>query len=111
MFGRDLWPLLTQGADSPHEHFHYFMHTRLEAIRDARWKLRIARPAHDWVSQELDTGDEPVEAQLFDLWSDPYERFDVAARHPEIVERLRERMEAFARETDAALLEPAVGRP
>ena len=87
--GRNIWPLLTEGAPSPHEHFVYFMGSRLEAVRDGTWKLRIASIADDWRSQELQTGQEPVETQLFNLRSDPYERFDVAARHPEVVARLR----------------------
>jgi arylsulfatase A-like enzyme len=101
--GRDIWPVLTEGAASPHAHFHYFLGRRLEAVRDARWKLRIARPAGDWISPELDTGDEPVLTELFDLWSDPYERFDVAAEHPDRVERLRREMVAFAEATGAEL--------
>jgi arylsulfatase A-like enzyme len=101
--GRNIWPLLTEGAPSPHEHFFYFMGSRLEAVRDATWKLRIASIADDWRSQELNTGDEPVETQLFNLRSDPYERFDVADRHPEMVERLRAELVRFAGETGAKL--------
>ena len=101
--GRDIWPLLADGAGSPHEHFYYFMEDRLEAVRDGTWKLRVASIAEDYVSQELLTGDEPVETRLFDLRSDPYERFDVAERHPEVVARLRARLVRFARETGASL--------
>jgi arylsulfatase len=35
---------------------------------------------------------------LYDLQADPSERFDVAAQHPEALERIRERVEAH-RET------------
>jgi arylsulfatase A-like enzyme len=101
--GQDLWPLLAEGAASPREHFYYFMDTRLEAVRDATWKLRIAPLAEEYVSQELQTGDEPVETLLFNLHSDPYERFDVAERHPEVVERLRAQLVRFAEETGATL--------
>ena len=101
--GRDVWPLLTRGAPSPHEHFHYFMGSHLEAVRDATWKLRIAPIADGWVSQELMTGDEPVETQLFNLRRDPYEHFDVAAEHPDVVARLRAQLVRFAEETGAEL--------
>ena len=101
--GQDIWPLLAEGAASPREHFYYFMQDRLEAVRDAAWKLRIASIAEEYVSQELQTGQEPVETLLFDLRSDPYERFDVAGRHPEVVARLRSQLVRFASETGAQL--------
>jgi arylsulfatase A len=101
--GVDIWPVLTEGSVSPRERFYYFMGDRLEAVRDATWKLRIAPVADDYVSQELMTGDEPVEVQLFDLRSDPYERFDVAERHPDVVTRLRSELVHFAGETGARL--------
>jgi uncharacterized sulfatase len=101
--GQDIWPLLVEGAPSPREHFHYFMQNHLEAVRDATWKLRIAPLAEEYVSQELMTGDEPVETLLFDLRADPYERFDVAHRYPGVVARLRFQLARFAAETGARL--------
>jgi hypothetical protein len=44
-----------------------------------------------------------LRAELYDLESDPYERFDVAADHPDVVVRLRSEMEAFAAESGARL--------
>ena len=79
------------------------MGTHLEAVRDATWKLRIAPVADNWVSQELMTGDEPVVTQLFHLRRDPYEQFDLAAEHPEVVSRLRSQLVRFAGETGARL--------
>ena len=101
--GQDIWPLLAESAPSPREHFYYFMLDHLEAVRDATWKLRIASIAEEYVSQELQTGDEPVETLLFDLRSDPYERFDVADQHPDVVACLRTRLVHFAAETGAQL--------
>ncbi|MDH3687689.1 MAG: sulfatase-like hydrolase/transferase [Myxococcales bacterium] len=58
----------------------------LDGVRDARWKL-TARPA-------------PVE--LYDVRTDPNERHNVAAEHPEVVERLgRLHAERLAAETAA----------
>jgi arylsulfatase A-like enzyme len=101
--GMNVWPVLAEGAASPREWFYYFMGDRLEAVRDATWKLRIAPVADDYVSQELMSGDEPVEVQLFNLRSDPYERFDVGDKHPEVVARLRSELARFAAETGARL--------
>ena len=44
--GKDIWPVLTEGASSPHNHYFYFNHRKLDGVRDAEWKLRIA-PAAD----------------------------------------------------------------
>jgi arylsulfatase A-like enzyme len=101
--GHDIWPVLAEGAPSPRERFYYFMLSQLEAVRDATWKLRIAPLAEEYVSQELQTGDEPVGTLLFNLRSDPYERFDVAEQHPEVVARLRAELVRFAEETGARL--------
>jgi arylsulfatase A-like enzyme len=101
--GRNIWPLLAERASSPHEYFHYFLGSRLEAVRDRTWKLRIAPIADGWRSQELMTGDEPVVAQLFHLQRDPYEQFDVAEQHPDVVARLGAELVRFAEETGAKL--------
>ena len=91
--GRNIWPVLTQQSPSPHDYFYYFLIRRLEAVRDANWKLRIAASSESTLP----------EVQLFNLSVDPYERFDVAEQHPDIVARLRSRMIAFADETGATL--------
>ena len=101
--GLDIWPMLTEGAPSPHDYYYYFRVSRLEAVRDAEWKLRIAMPATDWDSPELQTGDEPILTELFNLKNDPFEQFDLSAEYPEVVERLKGRLVAFAEETGARL--------
>jgi hypothetical protein len=63
-------------------------------VRDARWKLRV---------NTLAAGETAVE--LYDLLLDPSERWDVAADHADIVQRLSGRMRAFSRETGATLSE------
>lgn len=72
--GSDIWPLLAgeAGAKSPHEVFHYFRGLTLEAIRSGPWKLHLAK------------------GELFNLSTDIGETTNVAAAHPDVVERLRE---------------------
>lgn len=78
--GHDLMPFLRGETEtSPRERYHYFLGD-LEAMRDGRWKLRVA-------------GDS---TQLFDLRTDPDERFNRADDRPELVEEMRAQMEAFA---------------
>lgn len=120
--GRNLLPVLTAGADSPHDVVVGHQGPRLATIRDARWKLHVlpaterrdGTPGERWIDpwgpdgvtilapyeqyQPSDypgvrTGDPGKAGALFDLQSDPAEQHDVSARHPEVVARLRKRFD------------------
>jgi uncharacterized sulfatase len=145
--GRDILPLFTGDAKSPHEVIFGQLGAKLATVRDARWKLHVLKPgiglvavykpgdhntdprAPDGVAilapyeqatpdqlPGLMTGDAPGPMQLFDLLQDPGEQHDVAAQHPEIVERLRkafDEMDAQPREhpvQSATRLKPAPGK-
>lgn len=82
--GSDILPLLSGKAESPHEYFYYFRGDKLQAVRQGVWKLRKETAA--------------AETQLFHLENDPRELYNVAEDHPEIVEKLMERMREFQRE-------------
>jgi len=56
-------------------------------VRDERWKLRAVTPSDAAA----------VVPMLFDMVNDPYERFDVSAKHPEVVTAMRDRLAAIAR--------------
>lgn len=117
--GRDIMPLLTSSAKSPHEAVFGHQGPRLACVRDARWKLHVfppsdmrLKPGPDgrWIDPRgpdgvtilapyeqyqpsdypgLRSGDKAKAMMLFDLQSDPGEQKDVAAQHPEIVARLK----------------------
>ena len=115
--GRDIMPLFTSDAKSPHEVVFGMVGPRLDTVRDERWKLHVLLP-HDWQSKPgerwidprgpdgvtilapyeqyqptdhpgLRTGDAPAAMALFDLKNDPGEQHNVADQHPEIVARLK----------------------
>jgi arylsulfatase A-like enzyme len=75
--GRDIGEILLGGDEgSPHEAFFYYRENDLEAVRSGHWKLHLSKrgsPAH----------------LLYDLEHDVQEREDVAALHPEVVDRLQ----------------------
>jgi arylsulfatase len=98
--GKDLSSLLTgQHVESPHEYYFYYCHTQLLAVRDARWKLVLPRPANpDWMKWWARMIDEVEDVQLYDLDSDIAETTNVADRHPDVVARLLKQIEG-ARET------------
>jgi uncharacterized sulfatase len=117
--GRNILPLLTSAAKSPHDFIFGHQNSKLATIRDARWKLHLLpasqmklKPGPDgkWLDPRapdgvtilapfeqynldahpgLTTGAEPAKMQLFDLKNDPGEQVDVAAQHPDEVKRLQ----------------------
>jgi arylsulfatase A-like enzyme len=97
--GRNIWPLLTGEADakSPHESFYCYYDGELRAVRDRQWKLHLPHEYRTLDGRDGGTGGTPAKysqvrigEELFDLKNDPGETTNVADKHPEIVERLRE---------------------
>lgn len=83
--GVNLLPFLTgENAGSPHEYFYWRVLSQA-AIFDGHWKLIFLPPDH-WL--------------LFDHSANAPETDDVASRHPEVVARLRTRLEAWASEQE-----------
>ena len=65
------------------------------AIRDGRWKLVAGNGSGGRETPRGKPFAHPY--QLFDLRADPAESEDVAAEHPQIVQRLTARLEAIRR--------------
>ena len=103
--GKDIWPVLTEGASSPHTVYPFFRGRRLEGVRKGEWKLRISKTDDNWRSPELDSGDEPIEMFLFNMKDDPFEQFDRKADFPEIVENLLAEMRTIAENTGGTIEE------
>ncbi len=95
--GKDISDLMfsKQGARTPHDVFyHYDGGNRLMAVRSGKWKLMFSQTYN---SPNPGTGGIPGKAQrkdlelsLFDLESDIGETTNLADRHPDIVERLKQ---------------------
>jgi len=122
--GRNILPLLTIDAPSPHEALFSVLGKNLLTVRAGRWKLHprgTPRPDSrkpDWVDPRapdgttilapseqttpaefpgVKTGDESTGPALFDLAADPAEQKNVAAEHPGVVAKLQmlfEKMQA-----------------
>jgi uncharacterized sulfatase len=117
--GRDMMGLLEGREGSPHDAFYYFLGPVLEAVRVGPWKLRRAVGWDEMLAataaimrQSREQGRcfpaatffPESEIELYNVELDPSEQLNVAADHPELVEELSARMEAFAAE-----LEPGPG--
>jgi arylsulfatase A-like enzyme len=124
--GRDVWPILAGEAEarSPHQHFLYWDGGRLEAVRDQRFKLQLVRSGAggEEAASSSRAGSEEASAPrdaarrlagppaLYDLLTDRAELHDVAALHPDVVERLSAVAVAARRELgDAATGERGTG--
>ena len=77
--GKDILPVLLEGADSPHEYFFYSHWGTLEAVRWNDWKLRIVKG----------------EEALYNLKTDIGEKINLKEEHPEIVAQLKKAMQEF----------------
>jgi hypothetical protein len=122
--GRDIFPLLSTGARTPHQAIFSFHAGQIRTVRSGRWKLHVADPdagglerrvfkpedpwkdprgpdgvtilapiegqAHPGQYPGLRGGDSFQGIALFDLTADPSEQHNVAGKHPNVVEQLRQ---------------------
>ncbi len=93
--GRNIWPLMRgdDNAKSPHEAFYYYHVWELKAVRSGQWKLHFPHEWRDIVSPGSggmpgDITNRHIELSLFNLETDVGEERNVAADHPDVVERL-----------------------
>jgi arylsulfatase A-like enzyme len=98
--GVDIGAFLKGTGPDPRSEVFYYGGAKIQAVRQGPWKLRIGppeppEPYRDAGGRGAGSGPR-VLTELFNIDTDPAERFDVAADHPDIVARLRARMEAFA---------------
>ncbi len=91
--GKDITPLLFDKPDAktPHAAFYYYQQDQLQAVRSGPWKLFL--PVKTSRHPHFKKGQTP-EPLLFNVVTDIGSRHNVAAMHPEIVNRLTKLAEA-----------------
>jgi uncharacterized sulfatase len=136
--GKDLLPLLRGTSQGPHEVVFGQQGPKLATVRDARWKLHLlpardrkdGKPGERWLDPRapdgvtilapyeqyqpgaypgLRTGAETRALSLFDLTDYPGEQRDIAAKHPDVVARLKAHADRLVKtfpETGAAPAKP-----
>lgn len=90
--GKDIWPVLSSDAESPHEAFFYFRGNTLEAVRSGDWKLHLAAAGTN------PKGSRSSHPALFNLETDISEKKNLLGSHPETVARLTSYAMAFEKE-------------
>jgi len=100
--GHDIRPLLSGQTDakSPYEAFYYYWNHGLDGIRSGPWKLHFPHPFPS-LTGEAGRDGKPggitpgqIGLSLFNLTDDPDEARNVAAEHPDVVQRLQKLADA-----------------
>lgn len=92
--GRDILPVLTQGAKSPHEEILLGCEPTMSALRVGDWKLVVSTKAA--AGEERGQARETIE--LFNLAQDPGEQHNLATTQPDKLADLQARLARYQRE-------------
>lgn len=97
--GRDIWPVLTAGASSPHEYVALSERPQL-AIRQAQWKLVVNGVTHD----DSPAGDEPLSSDdavfLSNVDEDPAESRNLRHQFPQIADQLQTLLQGWLKSVE-----------
>ncbi len=83
----DLTSTLTAATASPRETLFYYRAGELRAVRKGRYKLSFVSEGAYGLPPERTVHAEPL---LYDLHTDPAERYDIAARYPDVVNEIKQ---------------------
>jgi arylsulfatase A-like enzyme len=115
--GRDIWPVLTTGAASPHQEILLNTTPVKGAIRVGDWKLVLNGSATDNDGEDPAPTPAPKKAkkaakaqahpeELFNLADDPYEKNNLAPANPAKVKELRQRYDGLAKQAVPPRIQP-----
>jgi arylsulfatase A-like enzyme len=97
--GKNIWPVLTAGAASPHEYVAWANGPQL-AIRKGKWKLVLNGVVHDGTpaGEKPLTGDDAI--FLSDVEKNPGESENLRHQNPQIVDELQTLLQKWRREVE-----------
>jgi arylsulfatase A-like enzyme len=105
--GKSILPLIKGEPDakSPHKAYYFYYGKQLQAVRMGKWKLHFPHGYRTLAGREGGTGGKPVrysqakiDLTLFDLENDIGETTDVAAKHPEVVRKIKALADAMRKD-------------
>lgn len=104
--GKDIMPMLSEGAESPHEALFLFQNDRIAGVRSGKWKL-VLESSYRSVITSFDHADSyyAPTGLLFDLQLDQGETYSYARENPEVVNRLRTHLEQAQQALDTSVLD------
>ncbi len=110
--GKDILPMLTEGADSPHDALYLFDSDRIAGVRSGQWKL-VVETRYRTAVPSFDNPDSYYgpNGLLFDVRLDPSETYSYTREYPEVVERMRELLIEGQTEFGSTVLQDMWNRP
>jgi arylsulfatase A-like enzyme len=88
--GVDVWSTVSEGRPSPRKEVVYNVEPFRGGVRQGDWKLIWRTPL-------------PSALELYNIAQDPFEKTNLADKHPQIVANLQKRIEELARESAKSL--------
>jgi len=109
--GKDIMPVLTQAAASPHEFLFLFDKDRIAGVRSGNWKLVTETKYQTSVTRFDHPNSYYGSGLLFDLAKDPSETYSFGRENPEVVQRLLQYLEQGRQELSAYVPEQMWSSP
>ncbi len=97
----DMLPILRGESDSVRNHHVHNTREGSYAIRSEGWLLvddktgYVSRVDPSWLRRHDYPEDDDAKVELYDLGNDPGQRHNLASTHPDVVERLREKLQTI----------------
>ncbi len=87
--GYSMADLLTDKGGGKRNIMYFYRGTQLRAIRKGQWKMHLYTRT-EYQGKKIEKHDPPL---LFNIEHDPSEKYDVAAKHPDVIEDLKKEIE------------------
>lgn len=92
--GKNIWPILQGGQQSPHEYLYFFNNEEITAVRSQQWKFVVGTYYRTGLNRfDGERHGQPhyyYPGLLFDLERDPAEQYSFTRDNPDIVEQMVE---------------------
>jgi len=110
--GKNILPMLTDGATSPHEVLYLFDRDRIAGVRSGQWKL-VVESQYRAAVPSFDNSDSYYgpNGLLFDVQRDPSETYSFTREFPEVVEQMRVLLIEGQKKYGSTVLENMWNRP
>ena len=110
--GKNIMPVLSEGAASPHEALFLFQNDRIAGVRSGSWKLVLESNYLSAMTRFDHPGSQfGNEGLLFDLALDPSETYSYARENPDVMARLHQYLEQAKQNLNSKVLEAAWNLP
>ncbi|MDP3518700.1 MAG: sulfatase [Pseudohongiella sp.] len=110
--GKDIMPVIRDGAASPHEALFLFQNDRIAGVRSGQWKLVLESNYLSAITRfDHEASQFGTEGLLFDLALDPSETYSFARENPDVMTRLHQYLEQAKQNLNSTVLEAAWNRP